>query len=83
MVRGQGAQGEKLPLQKKDVEAKEEQIKANKAAKAKKKKKSKNKAAKKKKNEGANKAALDIPGDSGTATALETSSSSEKRSPFY
>ena len=65
------------------MEAKEEQLKANKAAEARKKKKSKNKAAKKKKNEGANKAAVDVPGASGTATAPETSSSSEERSPFY
>ena len=65
------------------MEAKEEQLKANKAAEARKKKKSKNKAAKKNKIKGANKAAVDIPGSgSGTATVPETSSSSEERSPF-
>ena len=65
------------------METKEEEIKAKKAAEAKKKKKAKNKAAKKQKNDGANKAAVGLPGTTGTATAPETSSSSEERSPFY
>ena len=56
------------------MKAKEEQLKANKAAEARKKKKSKSKAAKKKKNEGANKASVDLPGASGTATVPNTSS---------
>ena len=46
------------------------------------KRRKKLKAAKKKKNEGANKAAVDLPGASGTATVPDTSSSSEERSPF-
>ena len=80
MVRRQGA--EKCRF-KKDVEAKEAEIKAKKAAEARKKKKAKNKTIKKKKNEGANKDAVDLPGNAGTAIGPETSSSSEERSPFY
>ena len=37
----------------------------------------------KKKKEGANKAAVDLPGTGGTATGPDTSSSSEEQSPFY
>ena len=77
-----GHQAEKCRF-KKDVEAKEAEIKAKKAAEARKKKKAKNKAIKKKKNEGAHKAAVDLPGTGGTATGPEASSSSEEQSPFY
>ena len=79
---GKGHQAEKCRF-KKDVEAKEAEIKAKKAAEARKKKKAKNKAIKKKKNEGAHKAVVDLPGTAGTATGPDTSSSSEEQSPFY
>ena len=64
------------------MEAKDEQLKANKAAESRKKKKAKSKAAKKKKNEGANKASVDSPVASGAATVPDTSSSYEEGSPF-
>ena len=56
-------------------------LKLKKPLRLKRRKKAKNKAAKKKKNQGANKAAVGLPGTTGTATAPETSSSSEERSP--
>ena len=37
----------------------------------------------KKKKEGANKAAVDLPGTGGTVTGPDASSSSEEQSPFY